>query len=61
MFFIDLIKRTYKYCKPFNDPPNELIEEAEKLHDKKRTHNPNRGKMGDKAKREYEKHFGKIK
>jgi hypothetical protein len=56
----DLIRRTYEYCKPYNNPPKELIDEAEKLHDEKRTHNPNRYKMGDKAKKEYEKHFGKI-
>ncbi|MBC8487753.1 MAG: hypothetical protein H8D45_17120 [Bacteroidetes bacterium] len=56
----DLIKRTYEYCKPFNNPPKELIDEAEKLHDEKRIHNPNRYKIGDKAKKEYEKRFGKI-
>lgn len=29
---IDLIKRTYPYCKPYNKPSNELITEAEEIH-----------------------------
>lgn len=57
---LDLIKRTFEVCKPFENPSDEMIKEAEKLHDEKRCYHPQYGKLGEKAKREYEKRFGKL-
>ena len=33
---INLIKELYRYCKPFSNPPEELIKKAEAIHKEKR-------------------------
>lgn len=60
----ELIKKTYPYCQPkgkpvvVEEPPKELIAEAEKLHSEKKVVNPNLKIAAENAKKIYDKYNG---
>ena len=53
---IDLLKRVYPHMKPFQKPPQELIDEAERTQNAQM--NPDRFRAGDKLEALFDKKFG---
>ena len=54
-----LLKETYQHCKPEAEPPQESIQQAEKLYDEKKCQNPNLEKGKTEMKEKYDKYWGK--
>ena len=55
---LELIKRTYEYCKPFNNPPPELIGKAEEINKGKRFKRPGCYQLSDEGRQLFIKVFG---
>lgn len=58
---LELIKRAYLYCKPFESPDNELIQEAENIYREKRFKRPDAFQISDEDKKRFIALFGEGK
>jgi len=58
---LDLMKKTYPYCVPFNKPDPELIREAEVIHAEKRYKRPEAFQYSSEDKKKFISIFGKEK
>jgi hypothetical protein len=66
---IDLIKAVYPYCKPFSEPPAELVNRAETIHRDKKIKRPDCYGLTEENKQlfikvfgqtEYDRHYGEY-
>ena len=55
---LELIKKTYEHCKPFNHPPTEHISQAEDIHEGKRFKRPGCYQLSEEGKQLFIKVFG---
>lgn len=58
---IALIKETYPHCKPFNKPPQELIQKAEQMHNAKQVKRENCFQISEENKQKFIRIYGQEK
>ncbi|MGC9517154.1 MAG: hypothetical protein ACP5C3_05590 [Methanomicrobiales archaeon] len=58
---LELIKKAYSYCKPFQNPPEDLIKKAEEIYAGKRYKRPDAFQLSKKDKKRFIRMFGEEK